>query len=991
MNIKTLLSALLILLFNFSNVFGQYEITIQAFVIDQNTKFPVSYANIGFADKSIGTVTNRSGRFYLQYDESKIKENDKFLISGMGYEPLTLSQKQLFDLLKNNNTISLKPSISDVRKEEQSVKRVKTDVIGYTDYQSNLLAYWKDKKALGGEIATLIKVKKENAKLLNLKFNISENTADSLKVRVNIYNKQGKKPGNNLLSKNIYHTISRKRGEEVIDLSDYDIKVNEDFIASIELIKVYGDDMRFAVNVGKGGRSFLKHVSHDAWKEHKGAGIAFKLETLTSVAFPESENNKVPEHIVMYWDTSLSMQDRDINREITFLRTYFSAIKNVTVDVTSFSDTIKSTKRFEIVNGNSDALIAMLAGLKYDGGSDFSHFFEEADKPDQYFVFTDGLNTYGDYRQMYGTPIYCISSSQKTNDLELQQSGDYLNLSKLSVNTALSYILHGLDENISQQTITEVKKGIQGKVIANNKPVQGCKVIIKGTLVEAITDENGDFSIDVGVDQVLSFQHFSMKNKEIIYDGEKILQIELKPKYQELSEVELSQKKKQSKEIINLGNRKIDKRKLGFATYSIERKNFPPGSQSIFDLLRSRFPGVQVFMQENGEMAVTVRARSSVSLRNDAAWVVDGILQARMPVNLQAPEIESITLIPGLAGAVRYGSQARNGVFIVETRLAAAIENDRLRRDTLLVKGNDYKESTLLLDSNQNRPKYLSALYNSSNYNEALEVYYQLRKSHKYEVPFYVYSSEYFKRWDLNFSEQVISNLAEIGNNNYGVLKTLAFLLEEKGNTQKAVTVYENIFDIKPDYAQSYLDLGRIYKENEQYAKSFEMYKKVLMKYEDLNDFVEVRKQAESELRHLLNNHRSQISYKDIPKSFLNVKSVPVRIVFDWNDPQAEFEFQFVNPKKKYEKWAHRFDQNRELLIDEVKYGMTSKEFIVDKSMPGEWIINVQSHGKVSKLNPTFMKYTIYNDYGLPSETKTVKFIKLYNYEEKVMLDKFSI
>jgi hypothetical protein len=182
-----------------------------------------------------------------------------------------------------------------------------------------------------------------------------------------------------------------------------------------------------------------------------------------------------------------------------------------------------------------------------------------------------------------------------------------------------------------------------------------------------------------------------------------------------------------------------------------------------------------------------------------------------------------------------------------------------------------------------------------------------------------------------------------------------------------------------------------MYKENKAYEKAFDIYKQVLENHKNIVGFTEVRKQTESELRHLLNHHRSYVSHSDVPTEFLTVKSVPVRIVFDWNDPQAEFEFQFVNPKKKYDKWTHRFEDNKELLNQETQHGVTSKEFVVDNTMLGEWIVNVQSHNETSKLNPTFMKYTIYRNYGLADETKTVKFIKLYNQNKKVTLDKFSI
>ncbi|WP_103071175.1 hypothetical protein [Aquimarina sediminis] len=992
---RTLPLLFLAILFNFSAVFGQYKITIQAYVLDQDTQKPIPYTNIGFIDKGIGTVTNKSGRFYLQYDEDKIKSDDIFQLSCIGYEPLRLTPKELFDTLQKNNTLFLKQSIFNLDEAIVQSEKRKIDSIGYSSYNSNLLAYWKDDKALGGEIAALIKVRKKNSKLLNLKFNIVENTADSLLVRVNIYDKKRKKPGSNILTSNIYHTISTRKGEEIIDLSPYNIKVDEDFIASIELIKVYGSDIQFAVIAGSGGRSFLRDISQDNWKELKEVGIAFKIDVSYPASSVKSEKRQKPEDITIYWDTSLSMQSRDLEKELTFLKKYLAKIKKANIDVITFSNKLEEKKHFVLEKGDSKKLTHMLSGLKYNGASDFSKLFKENKKADQYLVFTDGYATYGDHEFIYGTPVFYINSKKNANDTMLQEGGfssegHYLNLSSIEIPKALTYINH-LVKDEAVYNNDSAKEFVSGIVFSDSLPIQGCKVAVKGTLVETVTDSDGKFSIAADIDQVLSFQHFSTYSEEIQVGTSKMMKVLLKPKYENLSEIALLQKKKAEKEKVSVGNKKVDRQKLGYASFTKNKEDFPSMAITLLDLIRGQFPGVSAYIDREGQSVVLVRGRSSIALNNGALFVVDDIIQNGIP-DVTPPQIESITLIPGVSGAVRYGSQGRNGVFLIETKLGASITSSKDgKKKSLLVEGNDYKESIYLLDPNQKRPEYLNTLWSSSTYNEALTIYYELRKVHKHEVPFYVFCSDYFKRWDQEFSDEVVSNLAEISNDNYGVLRTLAFLLEEKGDIKKALVVYEKLFDLKSSYAQSYLDLGRVYKEDKQYDKAFEIYKRILENHKNIIGFTEVSKQTESELRHLLNHHRSHISHSDVPSEFLTVKSIPVRIVFDWNDPQAEFEFQFVNPNKKYEKWAHRFENNKELLLKETRHGVASKEFVVDDSMPGEWIVNVQSYGEVSKQNPTFMKYTIYRNYGLADETKTVKLIKLYNQNKKVTLDKFRI
>ena len=996
---KLTLSLLMVCVF-VSSVFAQYEIKIHAIVIDSQSKEPIPYANVGFVNQSIGTVTNKKGRFYLRYDEDEIRKNNVFQISSNGYETLKLNQKQVFDMLRGNNKISLKrienfpEDLSFITSSNDAFNKTKS-TLGYAAYSSKLLAYWKSRKNLGGEIATLVKVNKPNSKLLNLKFDVIENLSDSLLVRIHIYDKNRKGVGNDLTQGNIYHTIDKKAGEEIIDLSKYNIKVDTDFIVGIELVQIYGDDVQFTVKVAKGGNSFLKNTSQAPWKEHKDASIAFKIDTEYQESLDTGITGNKEEHVILYWDTSLSMLDRDLEKDLSLINNYFSRIKQANIELITFSDILRKQQNFNIKDGDCSELLNVLRNSTYNGASNFSKLFGEKKQPDKYLVFTDGVDTYGSKQFLHGKPVFYINSkgfkhNRRFLNEGVSNNGGYIDLSKNTVDNAISVMINGTYSDSFIRYDEEEGDIVYGKVISQNTPVQGCKVAVKGTLIETTTDAEGKFSIPVKMNQVLSLRHFSTTNKEVVVRDKNNLMIDLKQKYVNLNEVSLSEiNQKETKERVNLGNRKIEKSKLGFASYTLKNENFAPAAIHFTDLLRSRFPGVRV-VGFGDNSSVVVRGRSSISLGNSPAYVVDGVLQGFPPYYLVPAQIESITLIPGLSGAVRYGTAARNGVFIIETKLAAASASDE-EKNQALVKGNDYTGSTYVLNPNTNRPQYLDALFESVDYQEAVATYYELRADHINEVPFYVYTSEYFMMWNKGFSKEIISNLAEIADTNHSALRTLAFVLEERGETEQAKVVYENLFNLEPDFAQSMLDLARIYKENKEFTKSYDMYTRIMSNEGEGIEFLEVYKQAESELRHLINHHKYALVGEEIPAEFLSVKGAPVRIVFDWNDPHAEFEFQFVNPKKKYENWVHRFENNKELLSKEVEHGILSKEFIVDESMKGEWIINVRSLGESSEYNPPFMKYTIYNNYGLPNETKSVKFIKLYSQKDKVTLDKFSI
>ncbi|WP_299213192.1 carboxypeptidase-like regulatory domain-containing protein [uncultured Aquimarina sp.] len=975
---------------------AQYEITIDAYVLDRDTQKAIPFVNVGFLDEGIGTVSDQNGHIFLQYDEQEINRSNVFQLSSLGYKTMQLSVKELFQLLTNNNTILMEPAIYELEAATVTAEKRMKKTVGRSSVSNGFMGYWKDAKALGGEIGTRIRISHKNSKLLRLKFNINENITDSLLVRVNVHEHKRRAPGRNMLTSNIYHTITKEKGEEVIDLMDYNIVVHDDIIVSLELVKVYGEDIEFSIGASKEGISYLRSISQDHWDVHWDIGMAFSVDISYPVEEGQLRKRENPDDIVLYWDTSFSATNHDPEYTYQFLKAYLKKIENTTVTLIPFSNTIHEQQKFDIRNGKSNQLIESLSKMDYNGATNFSALFKEENKPDQYLVVSDGRTTFGSFEQVYDVPVFYINHLPNPDDLLLhkaavQSEGYYLNLTKISVDQALSNIVYELEDNNVYQ-IDKNQELIKGLVTSGGKPVQGCKVSVKGTLIQTTTDANGSFSIDASMEDVLTFDFFGMESQEIALDARKNIKVDLISNHTVLEEVIVETKESnESDDIVKdvYGNN-VNKKSIGHAYYTVEEEDFLHSAIYLSDLIRGQFPGVQVFGWGD-EAVYEIRTKLSLAADNSTPplFVVDGLQFNEPPTFLFPTQIKSISVLTGLSASARFGQAARNGVFIITTKYGDISNNkDGKPINDLLVKGNDYTTSSFLLDVNHNRPSYLDELWNSTSYKEAKEIYYSLRKKYPISIPFYSYSASYFRVWNTAFADQVLSNISEIGFDNPQALLVLAFKLEAIEEYHNAAFLYERIFDLAPDAAQSHLDLARIYVSIGKYKEAFELYKKILRNKESTMDFEEIAEQAESEIRRLLNFHRSELTYKDVPDEFLAVKGVPVRLVFQWSDPQSEFELQFVSPKKKFSKWKHVFRENKEELLSRVQSGVSSKEFIIDNAMPGEWIINVQSFGDASALNPAFMKYTMYTNYGLPNETKKVQCINLSNQKEKVTLDK---
>ena len=140
-------------------------------------------------------------------------------------------------------------------------------------------------------------------------------------------------------------------------------------------------------------------------------------------------------------------------------------------------------------------------------------------------------------------------------------------------------------------------------------------------------------------------------------------------------------------------------------------------------------------------------------------------------------------------------------------------------------------------------------------------------------------------------------------------------------------------------------------------------------------------------MRELLANHKDKVYYKDLPNNLLQTDyKRDMRIVFEWNDPAAEFDIQFVDPSKKYFTYKHtRFD-NLEQMEDEYTKGYSIEQFVFDDSVRGNWLINVESLAGEASINPVYLKYTIYTNYGKSNQTQETGMVNLSDLNQKVTI-----
>ncbi len=274
MRIYTLVTFLFVCL----SVFSQEELAIRATIVDANSGKPVEYVNIGFEGKGIGTVSASNGSFFLKLNNTLISLETDLVVSSIGYVTERIPFNEWKDWGEPGKYILLQPETTTLDPVVIVAGKREYERLGSETYSLSELGYWTEKDALGGELASRIRIDNERTRLHDLKFHVIRNEADSIKLRINIYRCENNMPGENILRTNIYHTIRKTKGIEIIPLKQHNIVVDNDIVVGIEMIESYGEELYLSVSATPfGGTAYLRERSQSNWDVRWNFGLAFGL------------------------------------------------------------------------------------------------------------------------------------------------------------------------------------------------------------------------------------------------------------------------------------------------------------------------------------------------------------------------------------------------------------------------------------------------------------------------------------------------------------------------------------------------------------------------------------------------------------------------------------------------------------------------------------------------------------------------------------------
>ena len=707
------------------------------------------------------------------------------------------------------------------------------------------------------------------------------------------------------------------------------------------------------------------------------------LLLLTAISiFQSISSQEIIKKVTLLWDTSYSMIDRNLDNDLDYLNEYFLKNLNTQVTLVKFSNDIVLNQTYSIKNSNWLELKKELQSTTYDGSTNYNKI--KTTETDEVLLFSDGY-TYDSKFPKLNASLIVISSNKEYNT-------DFLKtIAKGSKKEFVN--LRTIQSNNSKASKF---KTINGKVSDENGYLSDVTVISRDNNLQTITDSLGNFSIEAQNRGILEFRYIG-KNTILSRVSESTAKnIYMTDGNMILDEVVLENKKK---EVIDNGYGKLDKKKLGYSVETLAGDKIIPSNTDVKDAVAGKFAGVKIGANDDLTQFVG-RGRYTTILGNQYGLVVvDGLAIKQSDSSMGGgfiadtgfinPEnIESVTYLKGLAATNMYGSEGRNGVLLIKTKTGSSSFKKKKKRQL----GNTptYIDD-IEIEEIIHKP-YIKEISQTTTIEEAYKIYLSQRKLYGKDVSFFFDIASYFKNWNNPYLvKRILSNVLEINKKlNLEILRALAYKYDEFEMFEESIKVYKQLISFKPSESQSYRNLALSYQFNKQFTKAQEVYNKIHNnQYSEVNSFNGLKQTINAEYKNLVALHNSNLIATNIPEFYKKNAKYDTRIIFEWSHFDAEFDLQIVNPQKRYFTWSHTQKEESSRFIKETSQGYGLEEFFITKKDKGEWLFNLIYYGKKTGDNsmPSFVKVTVYSNFGKPTQTKkvTVKDLNDLNKKESIL------
>lgn len=220
----------------------------------------------------------------------------------------------------------------------------------------------------------------------------------------------------------------------------------------------------------------------------------------------------------------------------------------------------------------------------------------------------------------------------------------------------VALLLLSTTNNYAQQNLLT----ITGKVSNQNaEPLTEVTVTVKGKSTQVMTDNEGNYSLEVPPASILIFSYVGYESQEIAIRNAGTINVTLSAEGT-LDEVVVVGYGTARKKDLTGGLSVIGKEQLGMVS-----------TTNLMDRLVGQVAGLNITTSNAApgqNQTLLIRGENSISANNSPLIILDGIPYSGSLVDIDPNSIDNLTVLKDASAVAIYGSRASNGVILIQTK-----------------------------------------------------------------------------------------------------------------------------------------------------------------------------------------------------------------------------------------------------------------------------------------------------------------------------------
>ena len=705
-------------------------------------------------------------------------------------------------------------------------------------------------------------------------------------------------------------------------------------------------------------------------------------------------------NVTVLFDVSNSAKNRDIEKEIDFLKKYSAALGNPKIKFVTFANSVVDS--FEIDFGkNARDAESKIRALNFDGATNLdvvaNYFGNEV------LLFSDGIDNWGSMSNYssgrhYGrvsTIVSSLSASFGTmKKIAGINDGIYINLNEMDIGTAASKIFESplrvvdveydrgmeevypavgtiVDGGVSVAGILKSKTGrVKISLGRNGRVEQIVETVVSCIPSQSVVESEKvsrlwamqkiaelDMDYDLNRDEIMRLaKKYTIVTKDtslIVLDSvQDYVRYGIEPPEDLKAEYDRIVSRQSTSKTTDYGIpqevytkfeefKKWWKKKPEDFKKEVQKKKGDDGiGRPRTSATEFRFAG-SGFSESVPNATASMRASEAVE---DFAWEED------VEYELMMADSESVD----------YADEAK-GMSEVKRGSSAA---------------------TVTLQAWSSRSDYISVLKKTPK-KQMYEKYLELKKSYGASPAFFMEVSDYFVEENLlDYGIRILSNLAEMNLENTDVLRALGNKLVEHGQYAVAIRVFKKLTKLREGVPQFYRDLAMAYEKNGEYQNAVDALWHIASNRWD-SRYSEIQQTALNDMNSIIARCMQKpgvrLDTSAIDRKLMENFDVDLRIVLTWNTDDCDIDLWVTDPNGEKCYYGHKETVLGGRMSRDFTQGYGPEEFCLKLAPGGKYKIECNYYGSHQQklLQPVIVQAEVYTNFGRPNQEKQVMTLQL--------------